>query len=116
MPTPSQLANLRPARPGEVRNPSGRNQWTADRERRERFQAICRALNRCKDEELEQHLIAQVANEAIDGALRGDPRLTRWLWDWLLGPPEWWGDGGSHRRNWSRRQQISHGADQERDW
>ena len=41
MPTESQLANLRPPiRPGEVRNPTGRNQWSGNRERREVFMAV----------------------------------------------------------------------------
>ena len=116
MPSPRQLANLRPARPGEVRNPTGRNQWTADRERRERFQAVCRALNRCDDQELEQQLIAQIAEEVLLGALRQDTRLLMWLWDWLLGPPEWWGDGGARRRNWSRRQRAAYNTSERQDW
>jgi hypothetical protein len=90
-----------------VRNPAGRNQWSADRERRERFQAICQSLNRCNDEELKQQLIAQIAEEVVLGALGSDPRLLMWLVDWLLGTPEWWGDGGAHRRNWRRRRRAS---------
>ena len=88
MPTPRQLANLRPARLGEIRNPRGRNQWTADRERRERFQAICRALNRCKDPGLESTLVESVVRQICDGALAGDPRLLCQLWDYLMPLPE----------------------------
>ena len=40
MPSAKQLANLRPIRPGEVRNPEGRNQYTYRRD----FQAAIQRL------------------------------------------------------------------------
>ncbi len=105
---PNSLANLRPGRKGEIRNPAGRNQWAADRERRERFQAICRALNRCADEELEQRLIESLARQVIEGALYGDPRLLLQIVERILGPLEY-GGGRRHRLNWTRRQATAAG-------
>ena len=89
MSTARQLANLRPAKPGEVRNPTGRNQWTADRERREYFQAVCRALNACEDEETLQALIAALTRQIVEGAALGDKRLLWQLMDhlWPLDDP-----------------------------
>ena len=101
MPTPRQLANLRPARPGEVRNPEGRNQWTADRERRERFHAVCSALNRCEDADLEQPLKAALARQVVDGAIEGDSRLLCQLLDYLMPPPE------ASRRRYNRHRRLA---------
>ena len=103
------LANLRPARKGEIRNASGRNQWTADRERRERFQAICRALNRCADPDLEQRLVESLARQMIEGALLGDPRLLLQIVERILGPLEYEG-ARRHQSNWARRQSTAAGS------
>ena len=109
MPTATQLANLRPARPGEVRNPEGRNQWTAERERRERFRAVCRALNRCEDADLEQPLKAALARQVVDGAIAGDSRLLSQLLDYLMPPPD-----GSRRR-YNRRRRLATASRSEDD-
>ena len=87
MPTPRQLANLRPPRRGEVRNPTGRNQWTADRERRERFHAVCLVLNHCADPAIEQAIIGAIAEQVIGGAIAEDRRLLGQLFDYLVPPP-----------------------------
>ncbi len=106
MPTPRQLANLRPPRLGEVRNPTGRNQWAADRERRERFHAVCLVLNHCADPAVEQALIAAVAQQVIDGAMAEDRRLLGQLFDYLLPPP----DQEGRRYNWKRRLETASGS------
>ena len=101
---PNSLANLRPGRKGEIRNPEGRNQWTGDRERRERFRAACRALNSCQSEELEQQLIEALALQVIQGALSRDTRLLVQILDhiWSLE----YADRG--RRAWNRtRRQLT---------
>ncbi len=41
---PNSLANLKPAKRGEVRNPRGVNGYTRDAARNVRFQAVCYAL------------------------------------------------------------------------
>ena len=73
---PNSLANLRPIRPGQVLNPTGRNGATQDRERRERFLAVCRVLNRTTNPELEELLLEKLAEVAYGGALAGDRRLV----------------------------------------
>jgi hypothetical protein len=84
MPTARQLANLRPARPAEVRNPEGRNQFSRDRECREQFLAICRVINECEDHALLERLMRALVEQVIDGAIRGDVRLLGQLLDPLL--------------------------------
>lgn len=76
---PNSLSNLRPARRGEIRNPRGNNQYTADRVFRERFEAVCCALTECEDHALREALLRELAVAILDGALRGDWRLTRAL-------------------------------------
>ena len=72
---PNSLANLRPARRGEVRNPRGINGYTRNRHHREKFEAVCIALADCEDIELQQQLIRQLVVETLNGAVRGDSRL-----------------------------------------
>ncbi len=73
-----------------------------------RFQAICRALNRCDDEQLEQRLIESLARQVIEGALTGDPRLLLQIVERILGPLEY-ADSRRHRLNWTRRQTAAAG-------
>jgi hypothetical protein len=84
MPTARQLANLRPARPGEVRNPEGRNQFSRDRERRVQFLAICRAISACEDDALLERLVRALVEQVLDGAIAGDARLLGQLLDHLM--------------------------------
>ena len=45
---PNSLANLKPAKRGDVRNPKGVNGATVDAELKARFQAVCFALDACE--------------------------------------------------------------------
>ena len=80
MPTLSQLANLcPPMQPGDPsRNPTGRNQYTADRELRQEFRAICRAIDEAP-EPVAEAIYEQLA-EALAARLtergRGVDRLV----------------------------------------
>jgi hypothetical protein len=84
MPTSTQLANLRPAKPGEVRNPEGRNQFSRDRERQAQFLAICRAISACEEDALLERLVRALVEQVIDGAIQGDRRLLGQLLDYLM--------------------------------
>ena len=82
---PNSLANLRPARAGDVRNPNGVNRYTKDRTLKARYEATCIALMECEDEDQRQALIHEIVGGAVDGAIRGDSLLlfflVRRLWN-----------------------------------
>ena len=113
MPTLSQLANLRPPmRLGDPsRNPTGRNQYTADRELRQEFRAICRAIDEgpepVADAIYEQLLNALAARLMEHG--RGVDRLVLAFLDreWPLPNPHQYARvrENSRRRvvSWARR-------------
>ncbi len=77
---PNSLANLRPAKAGEVRNPTGVNQYSLDHQRLQRFDVTCQALIECMDPELREHLAERIARDVIAGAVSEDRQLlTRLL-------------------------------------
>ncbi len=87
MPTVHQLANLRPPiRPGEVRNPEGRNQWSDDRERRAAFRAVVHAID-AAPEEASAALMEKLARLILDGALDRNHALMIRLLDRLWPVP-----------------------------
>ena len=67
----NSLANLRPARRGDVRNPAGVNGYTKDNTLADRYAATCQSLLTCEDEEQRAALM-----EGID--LSKAQRLSRW--------------------------------------
>ena len=84
-------------RPGEVRNPTGRNQYTRDDERRRAFRAIIEALDHFDDdEEKREELLRAMANAIVDGMLLAmgtrarpvDSRVLGYFINYLLGPPD----------------------------
>ena len=81
---PNSLANLRPARRGEVRNPRGVNGATVDAALKARFQAVCFALESCETPEESQPLLARIFADIFDGAIAGDSRLLHMLLGKLL--------------------------------
>ena len=76
---PNSLANLKPARRGEVRNPRGVNRYTKDKALKARYEAICIALANCEDDDEQQVLIHEIVDGALEGALRGDNLLLYFL-------------------------------------
>ncbi len=113
MPTERSLANLcPPVRRGERgRNPKGRNQYTADRELRQEYRAICRAIDEAPgpvaDAIYEQLLNALAARLMERG--RGVDRLVLAFLDreWPLPDPTQYARvcENSQRRvvSWARR-------------
>ena len=77
---PNSLANLKPARRGEIRNPKGNNRYTADRARKETFEAVCLALAEAKDEGTRDRLLRRITQDVFDGALTDDSQLLRAVW------------------------------------
>ena len=85
MPTQRQLANLRePIQQGEVRNPEGRNQYRADRELRQQFRAICRAIDEAPNP-VADAIYEELAKLVIAGAIE-EPRLKLAILDRLWPP------------------------------
>ena len=82
---PNNLANLRPARRGEVRNPHGINGYTRDAARRAKFEAVCLALDACEDPAEGQRLLHRIADDILNGAVAGDRRLLYRVSRFLLG-------------------------------
>ena len=82
---PNSLANLRPARRGDVRNPSGVNGYTKDAARRAKFEAVCLALEACDDPDEGQRLLGRIADDILNGAVAGDSRLLYRVCRFLLG-------------------------------
>ena len=72
---PNSLANLKPARRGDVRNPRGINGYTKDRNLKDRYAATCETLLTCDDEVQRAALMEAVVRDAVDGAIGGDSRL-----------------------------------------
>ena len=77
---PNSLANLKPARRGDVRNPTGRNQHSKDRERRQGFRAICKAIDE-GSEEVGEEILGKLAALVCEGAIAGEKRLLLPLLD-----------------------------------
>ncbi len=77
---PNSLANLKPARRGDVRNPTGRNQYSKDRERRQAFRAICKAIDEGPEEVCEA-ILGKLAALVCEGAIAGEKRLLLALLD-----------------------------------
>ncbi len=71
----NSLANLRPARKGEVRNPTGANGSEKSRERESAFMRTLNALDELEDEKLRQEAIEALAHLVIDRAIQGDSRV-----------------------------------------
>ena len=82
---PNSLANLRPARRGDVRNPRGVNGVTKDAARRAKFTAVCLALEACEDQEQAERLLGRIFEDIFDGAIAGDTLLLRKLFRFLMG-------------------------------
>ena len=80
----NSLANLRPARRGDVRNPLGINGVTKDAARRAKFAAVCLALEACEDQEHGERLLGRIFEDIFDGAIAGDSLLLRRLFRFLL--------------------------------
>ena len=78
---PNSLANLKPARKGEVRNPSGANGATKSRERELLLVRSIDALDELDDEELRQQAMKAIACAIIERALQGDTRVLCRLLD-----------------------------------
>lgn len=76
---PNSLANLKPARPGDVRNPKGINRYTKGQALKARYEATCIALMECADEDQRQALIHEIVCGAVDGAIQGDSLLLYFL-------------------------------------
>ena len=72
---PNSLANLRPAKKGEVRNPRGENGATKSREREALILRTLNTLEELHDEELRQGALEAVARQVIDRGLQGDSRV-----------------------------------------
>ena len=72
---PNSLANLKPARSGEVRNPLGTNQYSLSAEQLCRLDATCQPLLECHNPELRQQLLERVARDIVGGAISGDRQL-----------------------------------------
>ena len=81
---PNSLANLKPAKRGEVRNPKGHNQYTKDSELSARFRAVCFALESCETPEESHRLLSRIFNDIFDGAIAGDSRLLHALFCFLM--------------------------------
>ena len=82
---PNSLANLKPARRGDVRNPRGVNGVTKDAARRAKFAAVCLALEACEDPDEGQRLLHHITEDILDGAVAGDSRLLLRVCRFLLG-------------------------------
>lgn len=81
---PNSLANLNPARPGDVRNPNGANQYTKDRLLRTRFEAVCVAALAAEDPKTREEAMRGIAKAIVDGALARDPIVLTRLCSHLL--------------------------------
>ncbi len=81
---PNSLANLRPARRGDVRNPRGINGATVDAALKARFQAVCFALDACETPDEAERLLGRIFGDIFDGAIAGDSRLLHMLLGKLL--------------------------------
>ena len=84
---PNSLANLRPARRGDVRNPRGVNGYTRDNTLANRYAATCQTLLTCENEEQRATLMEAIVRDVFDGAIRGDSRLLLRLVRFLLPLP-----------------------------
>ena len=82
---PNSLANLKPARRGDVRNPHGINGVTRDPARRAKFAAVCLALEACEDQQQAERLLGRIFEDIFDGAIAGDSVLLRKLFRFLMG-------------------------------
>ena len=71
---PNSLRNLKRPLPGEVRNPTGRNQYTKDRERRQAFRGLCKAMDE-GSEDVTEEMRLKLAELFVQGAIDGDARL-----------------------------------------
>ena len=82
---PNSLANLKPARRGDVRNPLGINGVTQDSARKAKFEAVVMALEGCDDPEECRRLLRRIFSDIFDGAIAGDSLLLRRLFRFLMG-------------------------------
>ena len=101
MPNAKQLANLRPPiQRGEVRNPDGRNQYSRDRELRQQFRAICRAIDE-SSEAVSDALCEELARLVAAGALQ-NWRLLMALVDRLWPLPSYQDYAAARNRSLAR--------------
>ena len=84
---PNSLANLKPARRGDVRNPAGVNGYTKDNTLADRYAATRQTLLTCANEEQRAELMEAIVRDVFDGAIRGDSRLLLRLVRYFLPLP-----------------------------